>query len=63
MCAIDLPDPEHRDELVRRLYDERVLALGCGPRSIRFRPALNVTADELRTGVAAFDRTLSALAR
>jgi L-lysine 6-transaminase len=63
MCAIDLPDPEHRDELVRRLYDERVLALGCGPRSIRFRPALTVTADELRTAVAAFDRTLSALAR
>ncbi|HET7355983.1 MAG TPA: L-lysine 6-transaminase [Nocardioidaceae bacterium] len=62
MCAIDLPDPGRRDELVSRLYDDRVLALGCGPRSIRFRPALTVTAEELRIATAAFDRALSALA-
>ena len=62
MCALDLPDPAVRDGVVRRLYDERVLALGCGPRSIRFRPALTITADELRTAVEALDRVLSAVA-
>jgi len=62
MCAMDLPDPARRDDLVRRLYDERVLALGCGPRSVRFRPALTITADELRIAMAAIDRALPALA-
>jgi L-lysine 6-transaminase len=62
MCALDLPDAATRDEVIRRLYDdERVLALGCGPSSVRFRPALTVTADELASAVAAFDRVLSAI--
>ena len=64
MCALDLPDPEHRDEVIRRLYDdEHVLALGCGSRSIRFRPALSVSADELAGAVTALDRVLTAIAR
>jgi L-lysine 6-transaminase len=63
MCALDLPDARLRDELRRRLYDdERVLALGCGTRSIRFRPALTVSSDELGLAVAAFARALTALA-
>ena len=37
--------------------------LPCGERSIRFRPALNVTKSELEFGLAALDRTLTALAR
>ena len=43
MCAVTLPDAAPRDEVVRRLReDERVLALGCGAASLRFRPALTV---------------------
>jgi L-lysine 6-transaminase len=62
MCAFDLPDGQRRDDLIRRLYDdEQVLALGCGPSSIRFRPALSITRDELGEAVAAVDRVLSAL--
>ncbi|HET8616449.1 MAG TPA: L-lysine 6-transaminase [Actinomycetales bacterium] len=62
MCALDLPDGEARADVIRRLYDdEHVLALGCGARSVRFRPALNVTDDELDQAVAALDRVLSAL--
>ena len=37
-----------RDLVVERLRtDERVLILGCGERSVRFRPALTVTEPEL----------------
>jgi L-lysine 6-transaminase len=62
MCALDLPDPGCRDEVIARLYDdERVLALGCGTRSIRFRPALSITADEIAAALAALDRVLAAL--
>jgi L-lysine 6-transaminase len=62
MCAMDLPDGDVRAQVVRQLYDdEKVLALACGPRSVRFRPALNVTDDVLDQALAAFDRVLSAL--
>jgi L-lysine 6-transaminase len=61
MCAFTLPDAATRDAVLASLReDERVLLLGCGTRSVRFRPALTVSEDELRAGVAALDRTLSA---
>ena len=59
MCAFDLPSQTVRDDTVRRLREERVLVLGCGERSIRFRPALNVTMPELDFGLVALDRVLS----
>jgi L-lysine 6-transaminase len=59
MCAIDLPDPTVRDAVVSQLRARHVLALGCGPRSIRFRPALNVTESELTFGLDALDQVMS----
>ena len=62
MCAFSLPDAAVRDDVLARLRDdEHVLLLGCGTRSVRFRPALTVGEDELAAGVAALDRVLSAL--
>jgi L-lysine 6-transaminase len=61
MCAIDLPDRGLRDRVISQLCEAHVLVLGCGERSIRFRPALNVTADELLAGVRAFDTVLQQL--
>ncbi|MDP9849907.1 L-lysine 6-transaminase [Streptosporangium lutulentum] len=59
MCAFDLPDPAERDLLVSCLREnEGVLVLSCGERSVRLRPALSVTFDELEEGVAAVDRVL-----
>ncbi|CAN5161130.1 L-lysine 6-transaminase [soil metagenome] len=61
MCALDLPDGATRDDVVTRLRtDERVLMLGCGERSVRFRPALTVTGDELDAACDALDRVLAA---
>src|SRR5215467_11368377 len=63
MCAFDLPDARVRDVTQRLLREDHVLVLPCGERSIRFRPALDVTEPELEFGLAALDRTLTALAR
>ena len=64
MCAFTLESRELRDDVVERLRtDERVIVLGCGTRSLRFRPALTVTEQELATGVAALDRVLAGLGR
>jgi L-lysine 6-transaminase len=61
MCAVTLASPQLRDRVVARLRtDEQVLVLGCGARSLRFRPALTVDERELTEGVAALDRVLRA---
>jgi L-lysine 6-transaminase len=61
MCAIDLPDPALRDRVIAMLREAQVLVLPCGERTIRFRPALNVTTDELKVGVRALDDVLGRL--
>jgi L-lysine 6-transaminase len=62
MSAIDLPDGGVRDEVVRRLRtEEQVIALPCGERTVRFRPALTVTQDELAIALRALDRVLAGL--
>jgi L-lysine 6-transaminase len=64
MCAVTLEGPVLRDCVVERLRtDEHVLVLGCGRRSLRLRPALTVTEEELEDGVAALDRVLTDLGR
>lgn len=62
MCAIDLPSQQLRDQLITGMHDNQVLVLGCGERTIRFRPALNVMEDELQVGVRALDTVLQQLA-
>jgi L-lysine 6-transaminase len=43
--AFDLPDPKTREEMWKGLFDLGVLTLRSGEQSIRFRPALDMTAD------------------
>ena len=43
--AFDLPDAATREKFWKGLYDLGVLTLRSGERSIRFRPALNITAE------------------
>jgi L-lysine 6-transaminase len=43
--AFDLPDPKTRDEFWKGLFDAGVLTLKSGERAIRFRPALDLTAE------------------
>ena len=64
MRAFSLPTGELRDAVLTSLREhERVLLLGCGTRSVRFRPALTVSVEELAAGVAALDRTLTKVAQ
>jgi len=50
-CAMDLPTPQLRDEFRKQLYAKGVLMLGCGERSIRFRPPLIIQREELDDGL------------
>ncbi|MEM1055471.1 MAG: L-lysine 6-transaminase [Bacteroidota bacterium] len=51
MCAFDLPDTETRNAVVSRAYEHGAVVLGCGPRSIRFRPALIIDTAGLDLGL------------
>ncbi|MHB8293211.1 MAG: L-lysine 6-transaminase [Acidimicrobiales bacterium] len=62
MCAIDLAGGEARDQVLARLRAEHVLALGCGERSLRFRPALSMTEEELSIGVSRLEGVLRSMA-
>ena len=60
LCAVDMPDGATRDRVTTRLMaEEKVMMLGCGTHTLRFRPSLAVTAEELDIAVDALDRVLS----
>jgi L-lysine 6-transaminase len=61
MCALDLPGTQARDAVLRLLRERRVIMLPCGERSVRFRPALDVTEADLEFGLKALDSALSGL--
>ena len=51
MCAFDLDEAQMRDLLKQKCYDEGLILIGAGDRSIRFRPPLNISRDELMIGL------------
>ncbi|MDF1705273.1 MAG: L-lysine 6-transaminase [Aeromicrobium sp.] len=61
MCAIDLPDAATRDRVVSDLMARGVLVLGCGTRSLRFRPSLAVALGDLDAGLDELDAVLGTL--
>jgi len=61
MIAFDLPTPELRKKAHETLIANGLLLLTCGPRSIRFRPPLNLTAGEADTALEIVRKSLKAL--
>ncbi|MDH2429056.1 L-lysine 6-transaminase [Sphaerisporangium sp. TRM90804] len=54
--------PSARDRLIAALREEEgVLVLPCGERTVRLRPALSITAEEVDHGLAALERALPAV--
>ena len=59
--AFDLPNSDTRDKAITSISNEGAMMLGCGTRSIRFRPHLNITINELDQGFEMIDKALSKL--
>jgi L-lysine 6-transaminase len=49
-ASFDLPNSEVRNNLVKQLYEQGVFILSCGEKSIRFRPALDISATTITDG-------------
>ena len=59
--AFDLRSTEERDKVIGLIAEEGALMLGCGYTSIRFRPHLNVSQDEIEQGINMIDKVLNGL--
>ena len=52
------PDPELRNQVIRKAFEKGLLLLGCGQSTIRFCPPLIVTEAEAQTAVEIFSLAL-----
>jgi L-lysine 6-transaminase len=51
LLAFDLPDKATRDHVRQRCWDAGFATLACGPRSVRFRPALVFGEEEVEVAM------------
>ena len=61
-CAIDLEDGDHRDRLRKLAFEQGLILIGCGVRSIRFRPPITISPEEVDEGVAIIRKSLECMA-
>ncbi|WP_428235010.1 L-lysine 6-transaminase [Gracilimonas sp.] len=50
-CAIDLPDGHSRDAVIKECVNNGLMILSCGPNTVRFRPPLTITQDQIDEGL------------
>ncbi|MEZ4702170.1 MAG: L-lysine 6-transaminase [Rhodothermales bacterium] len=62
MCAFDLPSADYRGRFLNETYQQGVLVLGCGTHSVRFRPPLTITPDEIDQGLEILGKALAKVA-
>jgi len=58
MCAFDLPNPEKRDEFKNKLYSNGLVIVGCGVSTIRFRPPLIISSEEIEKSIEIIKKTI-----
>ncbi len=61
MIAFDLPTPETRNRARERMLENGLLLLGCGMRSIRFRPSLDLATGDADTALEMVRKSLKEL--
>jgi L-lysine 6-transaminase len=58
MCAFDLPTSQKRGELKNKLYANNLLILTCGAVTIRFRPPLTISSEEIDEALEIVEKTV-----
>lgn len=51
-CSMDFPTTQARDAFVKKAFEHKLLIAGCGDHTIRFRPALNASKEEIDQAIA-----------
>jgi len=63
MCAIDFTDGELRGAVGAKAYELGMIILPCGTKSLRFRPPLDITTDEIDEAIDILDRATALATR
>lgn len=61
MCAFDMPNTAKRAELLKRLFENKVLVLPAGSQTIRFRPVLDLTREHVDLAITRIKAALDAM--
>ncbi|MFN3344176.1 MAG: aminotransferase class III-fold pyridoxal phosphate-dependent enzyme [Chloroherpetonaceae bacterium] len=61
MCAFDLPDKATRNKFISEVMKQGVVMLGCGERTVRFRPPLTLSLAEAEDGMALVRNAIKAI--
>jgi len=59
MCAFSLPDGDTRNAVVSATMEHGAIVLPCGDQSVRFRPPLNISEEEVDQGLSMLDAALA----
>ncbi len=62
LCALDMPSVEIRNQFRMNAEKEKLLILGCGIKTIRFRPMLNISDEEIEEGLQVIEKVLRIMA-
>lgn len=58
MCAFDFPEAHSRNEFIKAAFNHGLMILPCGHKSVRFRPPLNITKDQIEQGMEIVHKSL-----
>jgi len=61
LMAFDMPSGETRNRLLAAMLDNGMIGLGSGPRTVRFRPHLAITAADVDRALELTEKSLKAL--
>jgi L-lysine 6-transaminase len=60
-CAFDCRDSDMRNTVTSKALENNLMILGSGEKSVRFRPPINVTKEEIGEGIEILDRVIKGL--
>jgi L-lysine 6-transaminase len=61
-CALDIATPELRNAVVAKGHDLGMMILSTGVKGLRFRPAMNLTTEDLDLGVELLRKSVAEVA-
>ena len=61
-CAFDLPETHARNAVIEEAFKHQLLILPCGTKTLRFRPPLTITKEQLDEGLEIIEKSYKAAA-
>lgn len=58
LCAFDFNSPKERNQFLSSAFENGLMILGCGEKSVRFRPALDIPISVIDEGLGIIRKTL-----